>query len=127
MEQNKVENYVVYVNRSVIKNLVIWGVVLCALLFLSQTIDALFLPSIAFVGYLASNLMIILITGLRLPGYQAALAQYSGDKAAKKVMIANYDSIKATKPFALSNNKHLISVGVGIVCAGLVYLALITG
>ena len=127
MEQNKVENYVVYVNRSVIKNLVIWGVVLCVLLVLSQTMEALFLPSIAFTGYLASNLMIIIITGLKLPGYQAALAQYSGDKAAKKVMIANYDSIKSTKPFALSNNKHLISVGVGIVCAGLVYLALITG
>lgn len=127
MEQNKVENYVVYINRSVIKNLVIWGVVLCFLLVLSQTMDVLFLPSIAFAGYLASNLMIILLTGLRLPGYQAALAQYSGDKAAKKVMIANYDSIKASKPFALSTKKHLVSVGVGLLLTVLLYIALITG
>lgn len=127
MEQNKVENYVVYINRSVIKNLVIWGVVLCILLVLSQTMDVLFLPSIAFAGYLASNLMIILLTGLRLPGYQAALAQYSGDKAAKKVMIANYDSIKASKPFALSTKKHLVSVGVGLLLTVLLYIALITG
>ena len=127
MEQNKVENYVVYINRSVIKNLVIWGIVLCVLLFFSTTMEALFLPSIAFAGYLASNLMIIIFTGLRLPGYQEALGRFSGDKEAKKVMIANFETIKASKPFALSTKKHLISVGVGLLFATALYLALITG
>ena len=127
MEQNKAENYAVYINRSVIKNLVIWGALLCVLLVLSQTYGVLFLPSIAFTGYLASNLLMIIFTGLRLPGYQAALAQFTSDKVAKKTMIANFEKIKATKPFSLGLKRHLISAVVGLVCAVAVSFALVTG
>ena len=122
MEQNKVENYVVYVNRVFMKDFVIWAIVLCALLYTSLTFDALFYPAVAFTGYLASNLMMILVTGLRLPGYQAALSQYGTDKEAKKVMIANFEQIKASKPFALSRNKHLISIAVGLISAAALIL-----
>ncbi len=127
MEQNKVENYVVFVNRTVIKNLAIWGAVLCVLFYASQSYDFLFLPSIALTGYLTSNLLILIFSGLRMPGYQEALGQYSGDKEAKKVMVANYESIKVSKPFALSSQKHLISVAVGLLSAAAMYFALITG
>ena len=127
MEQNKAENYVVYVNRTFMKDFIIWSAVLAAVLYASTLYQILFYPGVAFAGYLASNAMFILITGLRIPGYQQALNQYTSDKEAKKAMIASYDSIKETKPFVLSTNKHLISAGVGVVLGFLAYLAVITG
>lgn len=117
MEQTKVENYVVFINTDLIKKLVIYGIGLIGLLFLGFFVDALFLPAVALSGYLASNLMMLVLKGLRLPGYQAALSRYVNDLPAKKAMIANYMEIKSTKPFALSSNQHLISIGIGIVFA----------
>ena len=126
MEQNKVENYVVHINRTFLKDFAIWAVVLCVLLYASTIYDLLFYPSIVFAGYLTSNTLIILFTGLRIPGYQQALNEFGSDKEAKKAMIANYELIRASKPFALSTTKHLISVGVGLLCAGALFLAVIT-
>lgn len=117
MEQNKVESYVVFVNTELVKNLVIYGIVLIGALFLGIIVGALFLPALALGGYLASNLIMLVLTGLRLPGYQSALASYVNDLPAKKAMIAHYMEIKSTKPFALSRNQHLISVGIGLVFA----------
>ena len=127
MEQNKAEDYVVFINGTFMKNFVIWSVILAALLYMTLTYEFLFYPGIAFAGYLASNLMMLLVTGLRIPGYQLALGKYGVDMEARKSMIANYERIKANKPFAISTSKHLISVGVGILCSGLVYLTVITG
>jgi len=117
VEQNKVENYVVFVNTELLKNLIIYGIVLIGLLFLGFFVGALFVPAVALSGYLASNLMILVLKGLRLPGYQAALSRYVNDLPAKKAMIANYMEIKSTRPFALSRSQHLISIGVGILFA----------
>lgn len=114
MERNKVENYVVFVNTELLRNLVIYGIALIGLLFLGFFVGALFLPAVALSGYLASNLMILVLKGLRLPGYQAALARYVNDLPAKKAMIANYMEIKSTRPFALSRSQHVVSVGIGI-------------
>lgn len=127
MEQNKAENYVVFVNRTFMKDFLIWSAVLAAVLYSSTIFPIMFYPGIAFAGYLSSNLVFLLVTGLRIPGYQQALSKYSSDKEAKKVMIAHYATIKDSKPFALTTKKHLISVGVGIVFGILTYLALITG
>jgi hypothetical protein len=117
MEQNKVENYVVFVNTELIQKLVICGIVLIVFLFLGFFVGELFLPAVALSGYLASNLVTIVIKGMRLPGYQAALARYVNDLPAKKAMIANYMEIKSTKPFALNQNQHLLSLVVGLVFA----------
>jgi hypothetical protein len=117
MDQNKVENYVVFVNTELIQKLVIYGIVLIGFLFLGFFVGELFLPAVALSGYLSSNLVTIVLKGLKLQGYQAALARYVNDLPAKKAMIANYMEIKSTKPFALSQNQHLVSLGVGIVFA----------
>lgn len=124
MEQNKAENYVVFVNRDLIKNLVIYSLALMAIFYASQIFDVLLMPAIGLTGYLTSNLLMLLITGLRLPGYQAALNRYTSDKGAKKAMVANYLAVRSTKPFALKRSQHQISVGVGIACAAVVYLIL---
>jgi uncharacterized membrane protein len=126
MEQNKAENYVVFVNRTFMKDFIIWSAVLAAVLYASTIYQILFYPGVAFAAYLGSNVMFLLVTGLRIPGYQQALNQYTSDKVAKKAMIASYDSIKASKPFALSTKKHLISAGVGVALGFLAYLSVIT-
>ena len=59
----------------------------------------------------------ILFTGIRMPGYQAALAVFSTDKAEKARMRAKYNAIKATKPCNLSMKQVLISAGAGLVIA----------
>jgi hypothetical protein len=124
MEQNKVENYVVFINRDLIKSLVIYSLVLMAVFYGSQSFDSLFLPAIGLTGYLTSNLLMLLFSGLRLPGYQEALNRYTSDKEAKKAMVANYLAIKSTKPFALTSLQHLISIALGVACAVGVYLIL---
>jgi hypothetical protein len=127
MEQNKAENYVVFVNRTVLKDFILWSAVLFAVLYASTIYPIFFYPVVAFAAYLGSNLMFLLVTGLRIPGYQQALNTYTSDKEAKKAMIATYATIKASKPFALTTNKHLISAGVGIVLGLLAYLAVVSG
>lgn len=117
MERSKVENYVVFVNTELLRNLVIYGIALIGLLFLGFFVGVLFMPAVALSGYLASNLMILVLKGLRLPGYHAALARYVNDLPAKKAMIASYMEIKSARPFALSRSQHITSIGVGIVFA----------
>jgi hypothetical protein len=125
MEQNKAENYVVFMNTTFVKNMAIYGGGLMVLLFMSISFEAaFFLPIVALAGYLASNAVIITLSGLKIPGYQAALAQYSNDVEAKKTMVANYNAIKATKPFALTRNQHLISIVAGFLGALAVQLAM---
>jgi hypothetical protein len=125
MEKNKAENYVVYMNTTFVKNMAIYGGALMALMFMSISFEmTFFLPVVAVAGYLASNAVIITLSGLRIPGYQAALAQYANDKEAKKTMVANYNAIKATKPFALTRNQHLISIAAGFLGALAVQLAM---
>jgi hypothetical protein len=125
MEQNKAENYAVHMNTTFVKNMVIYGALLLGLIFLSISLEGLFIEVIvALAGYLASNTMFLTITGLRIPGYQLAVAKYSSDRESKKAMVANYQAIKATKPFALSRNQHLISLAVGVVSAFAVYLSM---
>ena len=125
MEQNKAENYVVFMNTTFVKNMAIYGGGLMVLLFMSISFEAaFFLPIVALAGYLASNLVIITLSGLKIPGYQAALAQYANDVEAKKTMVANYNAIKATKPFALTRNQHLISIVAGFLGALAVQLAM---
>ncbi len=125
MEQNKAEHYVVYMNTTFVKNMVIYGGGLMVLMFASISFQAtFFLPVVAVAGYLASNTVIITLSGLKIPGYQAALAQYANDKEAKKTMVANYNAIKATKPFALTRNQHLISIVAGFLGALAVQLAM---
>jgi hypothetical protein len=124
MEQ-KAAHYAVYMNTTFVKNMVIYGGALMVLMFMSISFEAtFFLPIVALAGYLASNTVIITLSGLRIPGYQAALAQYSNDKEAKKTMVANYNAIKATKPFALTRNQHLISIAAGFLGALAVNLAM---
>jgi len=128
MEQNKAENYAVYMNTTFVKNMVIYGALLMVMIFVSISLQGLFIEVIvAFAGYLASNTVFLTITGLKIPGYQMAVARYSSDKEAKKAMIANFQSIKATKPFALSKNKHLVSIVVGLLCAVGVMAAMMAG
>jgi uncharacterized RDD family membrane protein YckC len=124
MEQNKAENYVVFINRDLIRNLAIYSVGLMAIYYVSFTFVDLLLPAIGLTGYLGSNLLILLFNGLRLPGYQQALAKYTTDKVGKKAMIDNYQAIKATKPFALVRTYHLISLAVGVLSAFAVYLSM---
>jgi hypothetical protein len=124
MEQ-KAAHYAVYMNTTFVKNMVIYGGGLMVLLFMSISFEAaFFLPIVALAGYLASNAVIITLSGLKIPGYQAALAQYSNDKEAKKTMVANFNAIKATKPFALTRNQHLISIAAGFLGALAVQLAM---
>jgi len=59
----------------------------------------------------------ILFTGIRQPGYQAALTAFSTDKSEKARMRAKYNAIKATKPCNLSMKQVLISAGAGLVIA----------
>jgi hypothetical protein len=128
MEQNKAENYAVYMNTTFVKNMVIYGALLMVMIFVSISLQGLFIEVIvAFAGYLASNTVFLTITGLKIPGYQMAVARYSSDKEAKKAVIANFQSIKATKPFALSKNKHLVSIVVGLLCAVGVMAAMMAG
>jgi hypothetical protein len=128
MEQNKAENYAVYMNTTFVKNMVIYGALLMVLIFVSISFEGLFIEVIvALAGYLAGNTIFLTLAGLKIPGYQMAVAQYSSDKEAKKAMVANFQSIKATKPFALSRNKHLVSVVFGLLCAVGVSVAMATG
>jgi hypothetical protein len=128
MEQNKAENYAVYMNTTFVKNMVIYGALLMVLIFVSISLEGLFIEVIvALAGYLAGNTIFLTLAGLKIPGYQMAVAQYSSDKEAKKAMVANFQSIKATKPFALSRNKHLVSVVFGLLCAVGVSVAMATG
>ena len=128
MEQNKAENYAVYMNTTFVKNMVIYGALLMVLIFVSISLEGLFIEVIvAFAGYLAGNTIFLTLAGLKIPGYQMAVAQYSSDKVAKKAMVANFQSIKASKPFALSRNKHLVSVVFGLLCAVGVSVAMATG
>ena len=128
MEQNKAENYAVYMNTTFVKNMVIYGALLMVLIFVSISFEGLFIEVIvAFAGYLAGNTIFLTLAGLKIPGYQMAVAQYSSDKEAKKAMVANFESIKATKPFALSRNKHLVSAVFGLLCAVGVSVAMATG
>jgi hypothetical protein len=125
MEQNKAEHYVVFMNTTFVKNMAIYGGALMVLMFMSISFEGtFFLPVVALAAYLGSNLMILTISGLRLPGYQAALSQYANDKEAKKTMVANYNNIKATKPFALTRNQHLLSIALGFLGALAVSLAM---
>jgi hypothetical protein len=125
MEQNKAEHYVVYMNTTFVKNMAIYGGALMVVMFMSISFQAtFFLPVVALAGYLASNAVIITLSGLKIPGYQAALGQYANDKEAKKTMVANYNAIKATKPFALTRNQHLISIVAGFLGALAVQLAM---
>jgi hypothetical protein len=128
LEQNKAENYAVYMNTTFVKNMVIYGALLMVLMFISISLEGLFIEVVvALAGYLASNLVFLTIAGLKIPGYQMAVARYSSDKEAKKAMVDNFKSIKATKPFALSRNKHLVSVAVGLLCAVGVMVAMMAG
>ena len=61
--------------------------------------------------------LIIMISGLRLPGYQDAVASYSADKTEKARMKAKYEAVKSSKPCNLSRNQVLISAGAGLVIA----------
>lgn len=125
MEQNKAEHYAVFMNTTFVKNMAIYGGLLMVLMFISISFEAtFFLPVVALAGYLGSNLVIITLTGLRIPGYQSAAGRYASDKEAKKTMVANYNAIKATKPFALTRNQHLISIAAGFLGALAVNLAM---
>ena len=67
---------------------------------------------------------ITLISGLRLPGYQAALGAFASNKAEKARMRARYNEIKATKPCNLSGKQVLISAGAGLVVAAALAMTL---
>jgi hypothetical protein len=125
MEQNKAEHYVVFMNTTFVKNMAIYGGALMVVMFMSISFqETFFLPVVAFAGYLASNAVIIALSVAKIPGYQAALAQYANDLEAKKTMVANYNAIKATKPFALTRNQHLLSIALGFLGALAVSLAM---
>ena len=66
----------------------------------------------------------ILYSGLRLPGYQAAVASYSTNKTEKARMKAKYQAVKSTKPCNLSRTQLLISAGSGLVVAAAVAMTL---
>jgi hypothetical protein len=68
--------------------------------------------------------IIILYSGMRLPGYQAAVASYSTDRAEKARMKAKYQAVKSTKPCNLSRNQVLISAGAGFVIAAALAMTL---
>jgi len=68
--------------------------------------------------------IIILYSGLRLPGYQAAIASYSTDKTEKARMKAKYDAVKSTKPCNLPFKQVLISAGAGLVIAAALSMTL---
>ena len=68
--------------------------------------------------------MIIMISGLRLPGYQAAVASYSTNKTEKARMKAKYQAVKSTKPCNLSRTQLLISAGSGLIAAAAVAMTL---
>jgi hypothetical protein len=68
--------------------------------------------------------IIILYSGLRLPGYQAAVASYSIDKSEKARMKAKYQAVKSTKPCNLSRTQLLISAGSGLVLAAVLAMTL---
>lgn len=79
------------------------------------TIAMFFVLWASFGGAIAA--IIILYSGLRLPGYQAAVASFSTDKTEKARMKAKYEAVKSTKPCNLSRNQVLISAGAGLVIA----------
>jgi hypothetical protein len=86
-------------NTTFVKNMVIYGALLMVLMFISISLQGAFIDVIvALAGYLASNMVFLTITGLKIPGYQMAVARYSSDKEAKKAMLANFQSIKSTNP-----------------------------
>ena len=68
--------------------------------------------------------IIILYSGLRLPGYQAAVASYAIDKTEKARMKAKYQAVKNTKPCNLSRPQLLISAGSGLVLAAALAMTL---
>ena len=68
--------------------------------------------------------IIILYSGLRLPGYQAAVASYSIDKSEKARMKAKYQAVKNSKPCNLSRTQLLISAGSGLVLAAALAMTL---
>jgi len=72
----------------------------------------------------AAAAIIILYSGLRLPGYQAAVASYSIDKSEKARMKAKYQAVKSTKPCNLSRTQLLISAGSGLVLAAVLAMTL---
>ena len=72
----------------------------------------------------AAAAIIILYSGLRLPGYQAAVASYSIDKSEKARMKAKYQAVKNTKPCNLSRTQLLISAGSGLVLAAVLAMTL---
>jgi|GEM_PF-3360228 hypothetical protein len=76
----------------------------------------------AFGGAVAA--IIILYSGLRLPGYQAAVASYAIDKTEKARMKAKYQAVKNTKPCNLSRPQLLISAGSGLVLAAALAMTL---
>jgi hypothetical protein len=76
----------------------------------------------AFGGAVAA--IIILYSGLRLPGYQAAVASYAIDKTEKARMKAKYQAVKNTKPCNLSRTQLLISAGSGLVLAAALAMTL---
>ena len=126
MEQNKAEDYVVYLNKYAVLKMAIYGAVLFLLIGLSFTLDPELQPDAwlamfflitagAFSG--GGMVLVIFLKGLRVPGYQAALAKYTTDKAAKQGMIKNYNLIKATKPFKLTLSTLAICIGVGTALA----------
>jgi hypothetical protein len=68
--------------------------------------------------------IIVLFSGIRLPGYQAAAASYSIDKAERARMKAKYQAIKSTKPCNLPLKQVLISAGSGFVIAAALAMTL---
>jgi len=117
------EVMVAYMNSAVLLKFVVYAAAIFGygLLTMPNVPDSL--AKVAILGLLwlsfggAIAACLILFTGLRMPGYQAAIAAFSTDKAEKARMRAKYNAIKATKPCNLSMKQVLICAGAGLVIA----------
>jgi len=123
MKNKDPEVMVAYINGPFMLKFVIYAVAIMALGFatlpnatgLFAQVAIFVLLWVSFGGAVAAG--IILFSGLRLPGYQAALGAYASNKAEKARMRAKYNELKASKPCSLSMKQVLISAGAGLVIA----------
>jgi hypothetical protein len=130
MKNKDPEVMAAYVGGAFLFKMVAYGIGIMGLGFMvlsaageeNFTLAMFFVLWASFGGAIAA--IIILYSGLRLPGYQAAVASYSADKTEKARMKAKYEAVKSTKPCNLSRNQVLISAGAGLVIAAALAMTL---
>ena len=130
MKNKDPEIMAVYVNSTFLVKLVLHTIGIMAFGFVilpvagqeNFNLAMFFVLWAAFGGAVAA--IIILYAGLRLPGYQAAVASYAIDKTEKARMKAKYQAVKNTKPCNLSRTQLLISAGSGLVLAAALAMTL---